>query len=123
LATLRTGTVVIFLGGRNGGQLPARLRLALAGASASRPPNLAALALPPVASWLAAWRMRVFAHALIANAGEEQDLCAAITGRHWAAAVRWPETDDVIQCDVIQCGPLRESVDRCDSISMSKSKG
>jgi hypothetical protein len=104
-------------------QLRAWLRLALAGASASCPANLAALALAPVASRLPAWRMRVFAHALIANAGEEQDLCAAITGRHRAAAVRWPEKDDVIQCDDIQCSPLRESVDRCDSISMSKSEG
>lgn len=117
LATLRAGTAVIFLCGRNGTNC-ARPRLALAGASASRPANLAALTLAPVASWLAAWRMRVFAHALIANAGEEQDLCAAITGHYRAAAVRGPETDDVIQC-----GPLRESVDRCDSISMSKGEG
>lgn len=79
----------------------------MASASASCPANLAALALPPVASWLPAWRMWVLAHALIANAGEEQDLRAAIAGGHGAAAVRGPETDDVIQCDVFQCGPLR----------------
>jgi hypothetical protein len=55
----------------------------------------AALTLPPGARRLRrSWR--IFAHALISHAGEEQNLCAAVTRSRATGIVRGPETDDIV---------------------------
>jgi hypothetical protein len=56
----------------------------------------AALTLPPGARRLRRRSWRIFAHALISHASEEQNLCAAVTRSRAAGTVRGPETDDIV---------------------------
>jgi hypothetical protein len=77
--------------------------LALALPSPSGFANLNALALSPGALRIWLRSVRVFAPALISDAGEEQDLGGAAVARsHATGTVRGPEMDDVAHC-----GPSR----------------
>jgi hypothetical protein len=66
-------------------------RLARAAAIAS-----AAFALLPGDAWgRQRWRALILAHPLVAHAGEEKDLCAAVIGSRTAGRLRRLEADDI----------------------------
>jgi hypothetical protein len=72
--------------------------LALALASLPGSNNLGALALSASPLRRLGWSARIIAPTLISDAGEKQDLSAAVTRSRATGTVRGPEKDDIAHC-------------------------
>jgi len=72
--------------------------LALALPSLSGSANLGALALSASALRRLDWSARIIAPALIPDAGEKQDLSAAVARSRATGTVRGSEKDDIVHC-------------------------